>query len=159
MTAVKKYHNRDTAAVITVVTDQEELAQLRKQQEIGTQQLMNANSEIARLGQQTIHAWPPSAGWSGGGQPFLPVDQQQQMQQQQLYQQQLAQMAQQQHQGQMAAMQQQQPGMQEGVPGQTMVNIPPGPPSITNSQVAGFQQRPQPALMQLDADGNVVRGQ
>lgn len=163
MTPVKKYsgNKQQTAAVVTVVSDQEELAQLRKQQEIGTQQLLNANSEIARLGQQTIHAWPPSAGagWSGGGQPFMTVDHQQQMQQQQLYQQQLAQMAQQQHQGQMAAMQQQQPGMQEGVPGQTMVNIPPGPPSITNSQVAGFQQRPQPALMQLDADGNVVRGQ
>ena len=132
------------------------MAKLRQSQEIGTQQLLAANNEIARLGYQ--QAWPQSAGWGGGGQPFLAVDQQQ-MQQQQLYQQQQAQMAQQQRLGQQAAMQQQQTGMHEGVPGQTMMNIPPSQPSITNSQVAGFQQRPQPALMKLDADGNVVSGQ
>jgi hypothetical protein len=89
-------------------------------------------------------------------------EQQQQMQQQQLYQQQQFQMAQQQRQGQLAVMQaaqQPQAGVHDGVPGQTMVNIPPVPPGMADSQAASFQQRPQPALMQLDAQGNVVRGQ
>jgi hypothetical protein len=87
----------------------------------------------------------------------MTFEQQQQMQQQRLYQQQQFQMAQQQRQGQLAVMQaaqQPQTGVHEGVPGQTMVNVPPIPPGMADSQ-----QRAQPALMQLDAQGNVVRGQ
>jgi 2-phospho-L-lactate transferase/gluconeogenesis factor (CofD/UPF0052 family) len=64
MTAVKKYTKRDTAAVVTVVSEQDELEMLRKQQEVGTRQLADARNEIARFGQQNTgsqNGWPP--GW------------------------------------------------------------------------------------------------